>query len=335
MASNSASPTTLPVIDLSALDAPAEPSQAQADLAQQLDAACRTHGFFYLRGHGLPPALIDAIFDVSRRFFALPLQTKSRWHVAQSGGLVRGYDPIGWQGLEAGRPADLKESFYLGVDRPAGDPLVLAGTPQHGPNTWPDEALVPGFRATCEAYAAAMAQLGHRMMGLLARALGLRPNYFEPFLQDPMPVLRLLQYPPQQESQQTGQIGSGAHTDWGAITLLLQDDAGGLQIMGANGQWFDAPALPGCLVVNLGDLMQRWTHDRYRSNLHRVVHRTAGRSRQSVAYFFDIDYHAVVETLPTCRPPEGQPLRYAPITAGEHIEAMYRKTTRADQPTDA
>lgn len=144
-----------------------------------------------------------------------------------------------------------------------------------------------------------------------------------------MPVLRLLHYPPQSASRTDGQIGSGAHTDWGALTLLAQDDCGGLQVRSRNGHWFDAPPLPGAFVVNLGDLMQRWTHDRYRSNLHRVVNAVSTRERRSVAYFWEIDYHARVETLPTCLPADGNPSHYPPITAGDHIVQMYQRTTLA------
>ncbi|MFM2067799.1 MAG: hypothetical protein RLZZ584_2708, partial [Pseudomonadota bacterium] len=125
-----------------------------------------------------------------------------------------------------------------------------------------------------------------------------------------------------------GQIGSGAHTDWGGITLLAQDSAGGLQVRGDDGRWLDAPPVDGSFVVNLGDLMQRWTNDLYRSNLHRVVNTASGLDRYSIAYFYDIDYHARVEVLPGCASAE-RPARYAPITAGAHIVEMYQRTTLA------
>ena len=316
---------SLPVIDLS-LSHGRDADDLQA-VARQIDAACRTHGFFYVIGHGVPLALISHLFMLNRRYFALPGEVKAASHIDRSGGLRRGYDPIGWQSLEAGRPADLKESFYLGTERGPDDPLVRAGTPNHGPNQWPDEALVPGFRPACEAYAAAMERLGRHLMGLIALGLGLPQAWFEPFLRDPMPILRLLHYPPQQASRLDAQIGSGAHTDWGAITLLAQDDAGGLQVRDeAGGGWLDARPIEGSLIVNLGDLMQRWTNDLYRSTLHRVVNQHSGHDRHSIAYFLEIDYHAVVEALPTCCSAE-RPARHPPITAGEHIVEMYRRTT--------
>ena len=146
----------LPIIDLSVAEG----------LPQAIDAACRTHGFFYVVGHGVPASLRSAAFEAARRFFALDEATKTRWHIERSG-IHRGFDPIGWQALEPGQPADLKESFYLGVDRQADDPLVLAGTPNHGPNQWPDDALVPGFKPTVEAYQAAMADLSARLLALM------------------------------------------------------------------------------------------------------------------------------------------------------------------------
>jgi isopenicillin N synthase-like dioxygenase len=305
----------LPIIDLSVAEG----------LPQAIDEACRTHGFFYVVGHGVPASLRSAAFEAARRFFALDEATKTRWHIERSG-IHRGFDPIGWQALEPGQPADLKESFYLGVDRQADDPLVQAGTPNHGPNQWPDDALVPGFKPTVEAYQAAMADLSARLLALMAEGLGLPRTYFEPVLHDPMPVLRLLHYPPQPpaEAVRPGQIGCGAHTDWGTVTLLAQDDAGGLQVQAADGHWFDAPPLPDSYVVNLGDMMARWTNDRYRSTPHRVLN-PHGRERYSLAYFFDIHYHAVVSALPGCFD-DANPPRYPPVTAGQHIIEMYERT---------
>ena len=306
---------TLPVIDLSATDR----------LPQAIDQACVEHGFFYLTGHGVSPQLRAQAFDAAQRFFALSEADKARWHIERSG-IHRGFDPVGWQALEPGQPADLKESFYLGVDRAATDPLVQAGTPNHGPNQWPDEALVPGFRATIEAYQQAMQTLSARLLSLMAEGLGLAPDHFKPFLVEPMPVLRLLHYPPQppQDALHPGQIGCGAHTDWGTVTLLAQDDAGGLQVQAADGTWFNAPPLADSYVVNLGDMMARWTNDRYRSTPHRVLN-PHGRERYSLAYFFDIHYHAVVSALPGCHD-DANPPRYPPITAGQHIIEMYERT---------
>lgn len=310
----------LPVIDVSAA-LQGDPA-ARAATASQLDAVCREHGFFYVTGHGVSPWLRQQVFEQARAFFALPDDVKRRWHIERSG-IQRGYDPVGWQSLDPGRPADLKESFYLGVDRDRQDPLVRAGVPNQGPNQWPSESLVPGFQTTTQAYADALQALSRQLMSLLASALGLADGYFESCLRDPMPVLRLLHYPARHGGLAQGQIGSGAHTDWGSLTLLAQDEVGGLQIH-LGGAWLDAPFVPDSFVVNLGDLMARWTNDRWRSTLHRVL--PPARDRYSLAYFFDIDYHTQVIALPGCHDGHNPP-RYPPISAGEHIVEMYRKTT--------
>ncbi len=125
-----------------------------------------------------------------------------------------------------------------------------------------------------------------------------------------------------------GQIGCGAHTDWGALTLLAQDDAGGLQVQRADGVWLDVAPIPGALVVNTGDMMPRWTNDRWRSTMHRVINKYSGRDRWSIAYFFDLDPDARIAPLPCCIGP-GNPARYEPVTAGEHLIEMYRRTTVA------
>lgn len=294
----------IPVLDLAAA-----PPDA---LAARIDEALTGTGFFAVTGHGVPEAVVQGGFDAGRRFFALPEATKRRWHIDAN---HRGFDPIGWQALDPDRPPDLKESFYLGVEAIA-------------PNPWPDEALLPGFRAACEAYAVAMRALAGRLMGLFETALGLPAGHFDAFMRHPTCTTRLLHYPPQPATAAPGQIGCGAHTDWGALTLLAQSEAGGLQVQHAQGHWLDVPPLPGAYVVNIGDMMQRWTNDRWRSTVHRVVNRFGGRERWSIAYFFDLDAEANIVPLPTCVSAQ-RPARYGPITAGEHLAAMYRKTTVA------
>ena len=297
---------TLPLIDLTGAPAPA--------LARQIDAALRGAGFFAVTGHGVPAAVLEAAFDASHRFFALPQAQKERWHI-DGWPLQRGFDPIGWQALDPANPPDVKESFYVGEEH-------------IGPNQWPDEALVPGLRAAVQGYAAAMQALSRRLMGLFEIALGLPGGHFDAYMRQPICTTRLLHYPPQPAQAAPGQIGCGAHTDWGALTLLAQDDAGGLQVQRGDGSWMDVTPVPGALVVNAGDLMQRWTNDRWPSTMHRVVNRHAGRDRWSIAYFFDLDAHARIVPLPGCVS-DDRPARYGPITAAEHLAEMYRRTTVA------
>ncbi len=330
----------VPLIDLAA-----EPPYVQA---QRIDAALREQGFFAVTGHGVPPAVVAHAFEASRRFFALPQAAKERWHIdgwpheeahgrpklphpqgprrgpfvalggltrsgRLGGAIKRGFDPIGWQSLDPGQPPDVKESFYLGVE-------------SIGPNQWPDESLLPGFRAACNVYSKTLDALARRLMALFETALQLRPGYFDSYMQNPTVTTRLLHYPPQPALAAPGQIGCGAHTDWGALTLLAQDDAGGLQVQSPKGDWFDVPPIPGSFVVNVGDMAQRWTNDRWRSTMHRVINKRSSRDRYSIAYFFDLDAQSRIEPLPSCVSAE-HPARYAPITAGEHLVEMYRRTT--------
>ncbi len=296
----------LPLIDLQA--------GLAATQAQRIDQALRTDGFFCISGHGVSAPLVAAAFDAGHRFFALPHGVKERWHI-NGWPLKRGFDPIGWQALDPGQPPDVKESFYL-------------GQASIGPNQWPDEVSVPGFRAACDAYSSHMQALARRLMGLFELALDLPAGHFNPFMQHPTCTTRLLHYPPQPAQAASGQIGCGAHTDWGALTLLAQDDAGGLQVQSLQGDWIDVQPLPGAFVVNAGDMMQRWTNDRWRSTPHRVINRLSGKDRWSIAYFFDLDAEAVIAPLASCVS-AGNPSRYAPMTAGEHLVEMYRRTTVA------
>ena len=218
----------VPVIDLAA------PASADTQAtAQAIDRALCETGFFTVTGHGVAPELIAAALQAGRDFFALPEATKARWHIARSA-QRRGFDPIGWQALDPQRPPDLKESFYL-------------GNAALGPNPWPDAALLPGFRAACEAYTQAVGSLSRRLLRLFAHALGLPPHFFDAFMRQPVATTRLLHYPPQPVDvllTAPGQIGCGAHTDWGALTLLAQDGAGGLQVQPAGGAWIDVPPVP-------------------------------------------------------------------------------------------
>lgn len=296
----------VPLIDL----AGAPPAQ----LARSIDEVLCGSGFFGIVGHGVPREVVAAAFDAGHRFFALAEAEKQRWHI-DGWPLKRGFDPIGWQSLDPANPPDVKESFYLGVEA-------------IGPNQWPDESLVPGFRAAMEAYSAACEALARRLMGLFETALRLPGGHFDGFMRLPTCTTRLLHYPPQPATALHGQIGCGAHTDWGALTLLAQDDAGGLQVRGRGGEWINVAPVEGAFVVNIGDLMQRWTNNRWPSTLHRVINRRSGRDRWSIAYFFDLDASAVITPLPSCTSATNPP-KYGPITAGEHLVEMYRRTTVA------
>lgn len=314
------SAATLPIIDVARLA-----SDRAADrqvVGTALRAACLDKGFFYIRNHGIAESLVDKVFAEAAAFFALPVQEKAATDKAKSKA-NRGYEPLQGQTLEAGAPPDLKEGFYIGPEHAADDPRVVAGKFNHGPNLWP--ANRPGFRSTMEAYFVEMLALGHRLMRGLALSLDLPEEHFAAFTTDPMATLRLLHYPPQPAKGDPAQKGAGAHTDFGGLTLLRQDNVGGLQVWNQEtGGWIHADPVPGTYVVNLGDMIARWTNDRYRSTLHRVVNRS-GRERYSVPFFYVGNYDHVVECIPTCLAPGASP-KYAPTTVEAHLRDMYRRT---------
>jgi isopenicillin N synthase-like dioxygenase len=310
--------SSIPVIDIAALHDGSP--RAQQAVADQIAVACRETGFFYVVGHGVPTELTDALFREAQRFFDLPLESKLAVHHARSG-CGRGYEPLGVQTLEAGMQPDQKESFLIGDDVPDDGRPRTAYVYGGGRNIWPDG--LPGWRETMERYAAVMRALSCTMMRGMALSLGLEPSQFAAYCEDPATMLRLLHYPAQPANARPDELGCGAHTDWGGLTFLLQDDAGGLQVRAGDG-WIDATPLPGSFVVNIGDMLARWTNDRYRSTLHRVINRS-GRRRFSIAFFFEGAIDHEVACLPSCLE-RGELPRYPPTTVGRHLTEMYLRS---------
>lgn len=316
----SEAPLRLPLIDIGGLRS--DDLDAQQAVAEQLRQACRQRGFFYIRNHGIDLALIEETFAASQRFFDQPMADKLAVDKTLSP-CNRGYEPLRAQTLESGAPPDLKESFYIGAEVAADDARVRAGRFNTGPNQWPPTQ--PGFRPAMERYYAAAHALGATVVRGLALSLQLPATHFDGYLQDAAATLRLLHYPPQPAHPQPGEKGCGEHTDFGGVTLLLQDDAGGLQVWDAQHRaWIDAPPVPGAFVVNIGDLFARWTNDHYVSTLHRVINRS-GRERYSIPFFFTGNLTHRVECIPTCLAPGEQP-RYAPVTVEQHQIDCYRRT---------
>lgn len=319
LSAQQAAPAGLPIIDISGLTS-ADAGDRMA-VAGALAAACADKGFFYISGHGIPADMIEEAFAASRAFFEQPESRKRRVDKVLSS-CNRGYEPLRGQSLEADAPPDLKEGFYIGEDLDASDPRVAMGKFNHGSNQWPEG--LPGFQPVMEAYFNALNALCRRLMRGLALALKLEEDYFDAFCTDPLATLRLLHYPPQPANPLPKEKGCGAHTDFGSLTLLAQDDAGGLQVWDAQQGWIHAPPVPGTFVVNLGDLVARWTNDRYRSTLHRVIN-ASGRERYSIPFFYTGNPDYVVSCLPTCTAP-GEAAKYPPVTTEQHIVECYRRT---------
>jgi isopenicillin N synthase-like dioxygenase len=311
------SPDAIPLIDVSALDT--EPAR----LGEALGAAARGTGFFVITGHGISDALIRSVFAQSKRFFASDAGEKVALSIKTAGN-NRGYVALGEERLDASKPGDVKEAFNIGWDLPCDHPEILAGKPFRGVNVWPDASVHPEFRTTMLAYFNACHRLGMRLHRALAHDLGVAESFFDDKLDQPLATLRLLHYPPRPARFEPGQTGAGEHTDYGNITLLATDDAGGLEVRRRDGDWMSPPSIPGALICNIGDCLMHWTNDVYVSTPHRVVN-PVGCERYSVAFFLDPNPDAVVECLPSCVSAE-RPARYAPTTGAAYLKSRLDAT---------
>jgi isopenicillin N synthase-like dioxygenase len=282
----------LPVIDLSLIGSAAPWT---GHLAAQLDWAAMEFGFFYVVGHGVDLPVVSAMHEAAKRFFALPHDAKTALTMSRGGRAWRGYFPVGGE-LTSGQP-DFKEGLYLGAELDGDDPRVRAGLPLHGRNLFPD---IPGFREITLQYLDELTALSQRLIAVLGKGLGVGDEYFRRhYTDDPTVLFRLFNYPPAPAC--SGNIrGVGEHTDYGFLTLLYQDDAGGLQVKYSD-QWIDVPYLPDSFVVNIGDMLERLTAGRYVSALHRVINQS-GRARISMPFFFDPRFEAVLEPIPGAGP---------------------------------
>jgi isopenicillin N synthase-like dioxygenase len=313
----------IPVIDIEGLVA-GDPA-ASAAAGRAMREASERIGFFYVAGHGVPAPMIEAAFAAARDFFALPEDAKAEVKVDAN---HRGWIGHGGAKMYTGARVDLKESFVWGLDLPASDPDVAAGTPLMGPNRWP--AALPALEAAAYPTYLAILELGQSVLRGLALSLGREAGFFAPRFARPLARGSLIWYPPQPPDLGQEQFGVAPHTDYGGLTFLCQDMTGGLQVLNARREWVTAHPIPGTFVVNIGDLMHRWTNDRFRSNPHRVVN-TSGRARQSMAVFYDPGFHTLVDPRDLLDDPAAA--RHAPITCGEYILGRFNKAFQYRAPT--
>jgi isopenicillin N synthase-like dioxygenase len=289
---------TLPVIDFA--------GASDEALARQLDQAFTDIGFCYFRGIGVDKDLVDGVFEASRRFHALPRAAKDaiamnkfhRGYMAPKTSIIQTSSVA-----KVTKPND-SESFMLMHEVPETDPRF--GRPLDGPNLWPD---LPGFREAVEAYEHRMHGFCLRLLSPLAVALGLPRDWFAPHFRQPTTFLRLLHYPPHAVDAPDDAFGSAPHTDYGFITILAQDGQGGLEVRRKDGTWFAALPVEGTWVVNVADMLSRWTNGRWQSTPHRVKN-LSGADRYSCPYFFDMAMDSIVEGLPTCGAPKHRAVRY-------------------------
>jgi isopenicillin N synthase-like dioxygenase len=284
----------------------------------EIGRACRDTGFFLLTGHGIGRALQELLLREADRLFDLPVADKEKLSILRSPH-NRGWAATGTERLdETSGQVDRKEAFNIGLDLEPDDPRVLAEEPFRGLNVWPD---LPGFRATMLRYFNTVWGLGVDLHKPIARDLGLPEDHFCRHFDAPLATLRLLRYPPGTGAE--GEIGAGAHTDYGSLTLLLTDGEPGLEVRPRGGDWTPVPHVPGSFVVNIGDCLMRWTNDIYVSTPHRV--RPPRHRRRSVAFFLDPNPDSVIAALPgTGR------AKYPPITGADYLRSRLDATYRPD-----
>jgi isopenicillin N synthase-like dioxygenase len=279
--------SSLPIIDVSALTTGSATGKPQ--VAIQIDAACRQSGFFYVVGHGIDSGLQENLQRVARQFFALPTAEKMKIEMGRGGKAWRGYFRVGDE-LTSGKP-DQKEGLYFGQELAADHPLVQAETPLHGPNFFPK--IPVEMRSIVLDYMPALSELGQCLMGGIALALKLPEDYFiEHGTRHPLALFRIFNYPPPASQDLWG---VGEHTDYGLLTILLQDEIDGLEVKSKSG-WIAAPPIPGSFICNIGDMLDRMTRGVYRSTPHRVRN-ISGRDRMSFPFFFDPNFFADVRPI--------------------------------------
>jgi isopenicillin N synthase-like dioxygenase len=298
----------LPEVDVAGLYA--QQLETRREAARELGAACREAGFFYLTGHRVGDAIIQALLQQAEAFFALPSAAKLEHYIGKSKN-HRGYVPPGEEVFYGGA-RDQKESFDLCFELPEGA-VDARRDPFAGANVWP---ALPGFREAVGGYYRAVFELGRTLLRGFALALELPETFFDRFVTAPPSQLRMLHYPPNPAPEVT--VGIGAHTDYECFTILLPT-APGLEVMNGAGEWIDAPPQPGAFVVNIGDTLEMWTNGALVATSHRV--RKLAEERFAFPLFFSCDYEVEVAPLPQFVGPN-RPARYPPVKAGEHLYAQ-------------
>lgn len=307
----------IPIIDVGALyDYDIESKKALA-------ATCRTIlrdvGFAYIINHEVPEALINRVRDESKKFFDQPMEEKkalamNAWH---RGYMAPNSSTIVTSSVANNTKPNQSESFLVMHELAPDDPDLLAGKPLQGPNQWPEQQ--PALRAAVQDYVAHMEDLSRRLTELIALCLELPADYFRSYFERPTTFLRLLHYPP--TPIEDGLFGSAPHTDYGFITLLAQDDIGGLQVRNKDGDWIDAPPIDGSFVMNVADILSHWSGGLFASTPHRVIN-ASGQDRYSQPFFFDPSMDALI--TPLAGEKEGkETLRYGDYLM-ERLDKNYR-----------
>ena len=326
-------PAKIPAIDIAPFLS-GDPAGKDA-VARAFARACEETGFIVIRGHGIPDEVFQRTFERGFAFFDQPDEVKARWHPTGEA-KQRGYHGMATRALSAtlgkDAPKDLRESVFLGPldDHRAAYAHLPEAATAYAPNLIPDQP--PGTDAALTGIYRAFERLSADLLRIFAVALKMPEDHFAPLIDKHFSILSLHHYPALTEPPLPGQLRTGAHTDYGALTILAMTEArGGLEAQMADGRWLPVQAGPGELVINLGDMMQRWTNERWVSTMHRVVTpedlNDAMSRRISVGYFMHPNYDAKIECFPTCLA-EGETPKHPPITAGGHIRAKIEASHR-------
>ncbi|KDP33809.1 hypothetical protein JCGZ_07380 [Jatropha curcas] len=326
---NGAEPIPAPNQKLSVLNCIDLSSPDIEQTVSLLKQACLDSGFFYVVNHGISQEFMDKVFSESKKFFELPVREKMKVIRNEK---HRGYTPVLDEILDPDNQVhgDYKEGYYIGIELPEDDPE--SEKPFYGPNVWPADDLIPGWRQTMEKFHQEALQVARAVARLIALALDLEADFFDKpeMLGQPIAIVRLLRYEAQISDPSKGIFGAGAHSDYGLITLLATDDVLGLQICKDKDDepqvWEYVAPLKGAFIVNLGDMLERWSNCVFRSTLHRVVGN--GQERYSIAFFVEPSHDCLVECLPTCKS-EKNPPKFPPIKCETYLSQRY-KDTHAD-----
>ncbi|MEE3196883.1 MAG: 2-oxoglutarate and iron-dependent oxygenase domain-containing protein [Pseudomonadota bacterium] len=312
----------LPIIDLSPLQSPDPVDHKKVGM--ELCEAASTVGFFYIKNHGISQIKIKEIFDISKRFFAYEERQKSAVSISP---FHRGWLRIGAAKMYGNNESDYKESFVWGLEVAKDDPDFRAGKRLLAPNQWP--AFMPEMREKLTTYFAETQACGEKLLEAFAKGLQVPGNYFLKEINKPVSRGALIYYPPNRANRYPNQrlpkkygrffqVGSGEHTDYGTLTMLCQDQIGGLQIKGKSGTWVSAEPIEGTFVINIGDLLARWSNGRFESTLHRVIN-SSTQARYSLAMFVDPNWNATIKPLIQ----DGEYANYDTVKCADYINARY------------
>jgi isopenicillin N synthase-like dioxygenase len=305
-------------------------------VGRAIDDAFRNSGFMVIVGHGVPPGLIGSMYSITAQFFLQPEEEKLKYLSPVGGSTRRGFSRSNYSAASRGEqtPPDLCEFFAmnrLGEPGVARREVLGAQFDQlAAPNPWPKSPAA--FRDVWLEYFRAMEELSQLLMRLFASGLDLEEHFFEPFINDHYTYMIGNFYPPQLKQPAPGQLRRGAHSDWGTLTILYQDEnRTGLEVVNRTGRWTPVAPIANSFVVNIGDLMAVWTNNRWVSTVHRVVNpppHHAADHRISIPFFHQPNFDALIECLPSCTSPSNPP-QHRPVTSGEWVELMIRKASAA------